>query len=114
MRWRDFIAGLGGAAASRAVWPAVACARQPAMPVIGHTVWGAPRPNAGPAAAFQGLADAGYFDGQNVTIEYRSAGEVAMIDCRHWRPTRYVARSPPPAQFPQHLRQKLPPPQFRS
>ncbi len=39
---------------------------------------GAPRPNAGPAAAFrQDLADAGYFDGQNVTSEYR------------WRDGRY-------------------------
>jgi putative ABC transport system substrate-binding protein len=68
MRRRDFIAGLGSAAA----WPAVAPAQQAAMPVIGYL---------NPQSAdhdeiipfLQSLKDAGYVDGQNVAIEYRYA-----------------------------------------
>jgi putative ABC transport system substrate-binding protein len=70
MRRREFIAGLGSAAA----WPVVARAQRPKVPVIGFLSWDFPRPNAEYAVAFrQGLAAAGYVDGQNVTIEYRWA-----------------------------------------
>jgi putative ABC transport system substrate-binding protein len=63
---REFIAGLGSAAA----WPVVARAQQPAPPVVGFIV-GAPDAFARYAAAFRtGLSQIGYVDGQNVSIEY--------------------------------------------
>jgi putative ABC transport system substrate-binding protein len=70
MQRREFIAGLGSVAA----WPIPAQAQRPRVPVIGFLSGGFPNPNADYAVAFrQGLADAGYVEGQNVTIEYRWA-----------------------------------------
>jgi putative ABC transport system substrate-binding protein len=70
MRRREFIAGLGGAAASSLLWPLAARAQQPALPVVGFIV-GAPDAFARYAAAFRtGLSQIGYVDGQNVSIEY--------------------------------------------
>jgi putative ABC transport system substrate-binding protein len=71
MQRREFIAGLGSAAA----WPVVADAQQAAMPVIGYL---------GTQSAdvdyknytipfLQGLKETGYVEGQNVAIEYRWA-----------------------------------------
>src|SRR5262249_15229797 len=66
---REFIAGLGGAAAA---WPLAARAPGPAMPVIGLLQIGAP--SSRDFTGFrQGLKDTGYVEGQNLTGEVRWA-----------------------------------------
>jgi putative tryptophan/tyrosine transport system substrate-binding protein len=67
MRRRIFIKVFGATAA----WPLTAVAQQSTMPTIG-LIQLLPQPSY--LAAFRvGLGDAGFFEGTNVTVEYRSA-----------------------------------------
>jgi putative tryptophan/tyrosine transport system substrate-binding protein len=71
MRRREFIAGLGGAAA----WPVVTSAQQSRVPTIGvlHLVPSPDRNSPGIPALLKGLGSAGFIEGQNLAIEYRGA-----------------------------------------
>jgi putative ABC transport system substrate-binding protein len=69
IRRRKFLATLGGAVA----WPLAAWAQQPAMPMVGFLRSGSGADLLYRLTAFrQGLKEAGFVEGQNVTIEYRA------------------------------------------
>ena len=78
MKRREFILALGGAA----TWPLAARAQQPVMPVIGFL---APlSTNEDQLRGFrQGLKQAGFVEGENVSILYRSAeNEIDRLPAR--------------------------------
>jgi putative ABC transport system substrate-binding protein len=71
MRRRDFIAGIGGTAA----WPLVARAQRSAPTVGLLNGVSFEGPYAAPVVGIrQGLQDVGFVEGQNLAIEYRTAG----------------------------------------
>ena len=68
MRRREFIKVIG---ATAAVWPAIAMAQQPALPVVAFVGGGTADSAASYSTAFRkGLSESGYVDGKNVAIEY--------------------------------------------
>jgi ABC-type uncharacterized transport system substrate-binding protein len=78
MRRRDFITLIGGVAVGL---PFPARAQHAKVPVIGYINSRSPRDSADIVAAFrQGLKEAGFVDGENVTIESRfAAGNFAQL-----------------------------------
>jgi ABC-type uncharacterized transport system substrate-binding protein len=70
VRRREFIWLVG----STSIWPRGARAQKPAKPVVGFLNVGKSDTNAFLQTAFRrGLTEAGYIDGQNVTVEYHWA-----------------------------------------
>src|SRR5215467_5222957 len=68
MRRRDFIKVIAGSAAA---WPLAVHAQRPAVPVVGVVSGRSHDADARNVTAFyKGLSEAGYIDGQNVTVEY--------------------------------------------
>jgi putative tryptophan/tyrosine transport system substrate-binding protein len=66
---REFIAGLGSAAA----WPVVAEAQRPRMPLIGYLSPQDDTSKYETVPFLRGLKETGYVEGQNVLVEYRYA-----------------------------------------
>ena len=70
MRRREFIAGLGGAAA----WPLVAQAQQASIPLVGFLTSAGAAANARYLDAFRsGMLELGYVEGSNIRYEHRFA-----------------------------------------
>jgi putative ABC transport system substrate-binding protein len=68
LRRREFIAGLGGAVAA---WPLATQAQQRALPVVGCVSVSSAAAAIEREVSFrQGLGEAGYTEGRNVTVEY--------------------------------------------
>jgi putative tryptophan/tyrosine transport system substrate-binding protein len=101
MRRREFIALVGGAAASSLCRPVAA--QQQAMPVVGFISSLEGRAERGQVAAFnRGLNELGYIEGQNVRVEYRWAqGQYdrlpALADELVRRQVTVIFASAPPA-----------------
>ena len=80
MRRRDFVRAIVGSATA---WPLTARAQQPAIPVIGYLDSRSPEAVQNRLRGFhQGLKEAGYIEGENVTIlpvGRRSIGSVAVV-----------------------------------
>jgi hypothetical protein len=79
MRRREFIAGLGSAAA----WPVVAGAQQPAMPVIGWLFEGA-REGLTASPVRKGLSEMGFVEG-GILRSSTALRTITQTDCRRWR-----------------------------
>ena len=71
MQRREFLGVLSGAAAA---WPLSVRAQQPVTPMVGFLSGRSPDDSTQVLAAFRrGLAENGYIEGRNVTVEYRWA-----------------------------------------
>jgi putative tryptophan/tyrosine transport system substrate-binding protein len=80
MRRREFIAGLGGAAA----WSLAARGQE--LPTIGWLYFTSPDAQREYRTAFyRGLAETGYIEGRNVVIDEHS-GRIALSQGQRWQP----------------------------
>jgi putative ABC transport system substrate-binding protein len=81
LRRREFIAGLGGAAA----WPLAVNAQQQTKPIIGWLSTRPGVPGRGVVDGFRrGLAEIGFLEGRDVTVEYHTVEghlEQAAVTC---------------------------------
>ena len=101
MKRRDFIALGGSAPLLLAAKVRRARAQQPAMPVVGFLRSGTLTGEAHRVTAFrQGLKEAGFVEGQNVAIEYRSAEDqmdrlpLLVADLLRWPVAVIVGNTP--------------------
>jgi putative ABC transport system substrate-binding protein len=112
IRRREFIVTLGGAAAA---WPLAARGQQAAMPVIGYIRSEAFDETAQHMIAGfrEGLKEAGYIEGQNVAIEFRSAqGRLdqlpALVADLVRRPVAVIVGNVPAAKYAKATTATLP------
>src|SRR2546429_454166 len=74
MRRREFTTGLLASTAAPGLWQVAAHAQKGALPSVGFLRMTSAADSAHLAAGFrQGLKEAGFIEGQNVSIEYRYA-----------------------------------------
>jgi putative ABC transport system substrate-binding protein len=80
MRRRQFIVFVGAAA----LWPTLATAQQPAIPVIGFMSGRSPGDSRHLLAAFhQGLGEAGFVEGKT-SLSNTGGRPASTTGCRHW------------------------------
>jgi hypothetical protein len=92
MKRREFLGLVSGAAVLR---PLPALAQQAPLPVVGFLNSASADGYASMAAAFKrGLKDAGYVEGQNVTIEYRWANNQPRLCSMSCAPEQPLSKGP--------------------
>jgi putative ABC transport system substrate-binding protein len=103
MRRRQFIAGLGGAAA----WPVAAWAQR--RDAIKHIVWTAVEPSREDALAFgQELATLGWAEGRNVHVDVRREANIVAQDIVGAAPDLIVTEGTPVTQLFKRLTETIP------